>query len=144
MAYLCLNCFEIYKFPSESCPKASCHGFVIEVDDLMLPTIMLLNQKGYPTEFCCSGHVDGCKECYPYITFDSFLNEVLSNNEFKELFKGLPECWTIEEKDRLNRMTLRSNVTSDNMVELQNKICYVNLKLLEFVNTLPSLCDEEE
>lgn len=144
MVYLCLDCYEIYKIPLQNCPKASCNGQVIEVDELMLPIIILLNQKGYYTEFCCSGHIYEGKECYPYIAFDSYLNQVLSNDEFKNLFKGLPECWVVEEGNSLNQMILRSHIISDDIIEMQKKISYVNLKLLEFVNTLPSLYDEEE
>ncbi|MBQ6501541.1 MAG: hypothetical protein IJI87_09240 [Mogibacterium sp.] len=29
-----------------------------EVDDLIAPAIAVLNQKGYKTAFCCSGHSD--------------------------------------------------------------------------------------
>ena len=42
-----------------------------EVDDLIAPAISLLNQKGYLTTFCCSGHVniDPCLE-RAYIAFE--------------------------------------------------------------------------
>ena len=145
MAYLCLDCYETYKIPLQNCPKTSCNGQVIEVDELMLPIVMLLNQKGYHTEFCCAGHIYEQKNCcYPYIVFDSDLNEVLSEDEFKEIFKDLPECWDFEEGDWLNRMTLRCNIENNNMIEMQKMICYANLKLLEFVDALPSLYDEEQ
>ena len=38
------------------CPKSSCEGDVVEVDELIILPIKLLNEKGYFTEFCCSGH----------------------------------------------------------------------------------------
>ena len=38
------------------CPKVGCNGSMYEVDELMLPTIKILNEKGYTTKFCCSGH----------------------------------------------------------------------------------------
>ena len=63
--YLCLECGEIYdsdwlfkRIRSEyiQCPKTNCVGTLFEVDELLLPTIKILNEKGYSTKFCCSGH----------------------------------------------------------------------------------------
>lgn len=142
MAYLCLECYETYQMHLPYCPKTSCHGEIIEIDDLMLPTIMLLNQKGYYTAFCCSGHAyEG--SCYPYVAFSSFFNDMLSDKEFNELFKELPDSWQIENGTQDMRI-LRCKIKCDNIIELQKSICDANLKLLDFVNTLPSLvCDEE-
>lgn len=144
MAYLCLECNETYKMSLDYCPKTSCNGVIIEVDELMLPIIMLLNNKGYITEFCCSGHI--CEQdnrCYPYITFDSCLNDILSGKDIKSVFSGLPEPWYIDDDDWLDRISLRCSLENNNIVELQKHICYVNLKLLEFVDSLPLLYDEE-
>lgn len=143
MAYLCLDCYETYKTDLSNCPKTSCNGHIVEIDELMLPIIMLLNQKGYITEHCCSGHIyDDC--CYPYVIFDSYLNEIFDENELKDLFKELPAPWHIESGDWYNRMTLRCHIENKDMVKFQKMICDANLKLLEFVDTLPSLYDEEE
>lgn len=143
MAYLCFECYETYKTPFQNCPKTSCNGYVAEVDDLMLPIIMLLNKKGYCTEYCCSGHTyDG--SCYPYIAFSTFLNELLNKKEFNELFKDLPKPWYIDD-DTYDMRVLRCKIENGNIIELQKSICDANLKLLDFVNTLPTLyCDEEE
>ena len=74
MPKFCLTCGEIYDDKLLSlkvddwnfCPKASCIGRVIEVDELMLPTISELNNKGYYTCNCCSGHYysNGGDNCY--------------------------------------------------------------------------------
>jgi len=143
MAYLCLECYETYQMHLPYCPKTSCHGEIIEVDDLMLPVIMLLNQRGYYTEFCCSGHVyEG--SCYPYVAFSSFFNQLLNEKEFNELFKELPEPWHIENGTQ-NMRILRCKIENGTMFEVQKAICEANLRLLEFVNMLPSLlCDEED
>lgn len=141
MGYLCLKCYETYTTLFQNCPKTSCYGYVIEVDDLMLPTIMLLNQKGYYTKFCCSGHTYD-KDCYPYVAFDSFLNEMLNENEFNELFKELPKPWYIE-NNIPDMRTLRCKIKDDDMIKMQKLICDANLKLLDFVHTLPYLlCDK--
>ena len=64
--YYCSDCGEIYDSNllrtdlysayDMPCPKAGCNGSMFEVDELMLPTIKILNEKGYTTKFCCSGH----------------------------------------------------------------------------------------
>lgn len=145
MAYMCLECYEVYNMNLPYCPKETCNcGQVIEVDELMLPTIMILNQKGYCTEFCCSGHAYH-GYCNSYITFNSFLTEMLKECKFneKELFKRLPEPWHIENRDAFNRLTLRCRINKTNMVTIQKEICDANMKLLDFVNELPSLFDDE-
>ena len=91
--YMCLKCFEVYdkeKVIADQnfniCPKSNCVGQLIEVDELMLPTIKILNQKGYYTKYCCSGHyyhqiVDG------YIMFSNGINIPFIPNGFhKEIY----------------------------------------------------------
>lgn len=63
MPKICMKCYEIYRedLPTikgeyNFCPKATCYGEVVEIDELMFPTIIELNKKGYFTEYCCSGH----------------------------------------------------------------------------------------
>jgi len=51
--YICLNCYEVYdnhlKFDRtleyNFCPKSSCDGNIIEVDELFIPVIIELNKK---------------------------------------------------------------------------------------------------
>lgn len=73
MVKLCLDCFEIYKnllkrdewVDYQFCPKISCQGKVVEVDELMLSIIIELNKKCYITEYCCAGHYyDRPVACY--------------------------------------------------------------------------------
>ncbi|XMB85886.1 hypothetical protein RJG79_10825 [Mycoplasmatota bacterium WC44] len=52
------------------CPRTICNGALEEIDELMIPTIISLNKKGYITLHCCSGHMfDGCPQVY--IKFDN-------------------------------------------------------------------------
>lgn len=52
MAYLNLKTFELY---NGSNIKDYLDEF-IEIDELLAPIIVVLNQKGYHTDFSCSGH----------------------------------------------------------------------------------------
>ena len=115
MPCLCLECFEVYgdeamfktKYDYDTemyCPKKSCEGSVIEVDELLLLSIKTLNQKGYITKFCCSGHVHDSYP-QPYIAFEDdidlpFENFVEYSNNFALLWpKYIPSFIRIEEKD---------------------------------------------
>ena len=51
MAVMHKETFEIFHNDQNIVPN----GYV-EIDELIAPTIQVLNQKGYTTRFCCSGH----------------------------------------------------------------------------------------
>lgn len=78
MPCMCLTCFEYFDkelirfhdhFDANNiCPKTKCDGDIIEVDELFLPIIKILNQKGYITTYCCSGHIT--ENYSSYIAFD--------------------------------------------------------------------------
>lgn len=79
--YLCLDCGEVYDssrlhinelFEYVYCPKTNCDGTLIEVDELMIPIIQILNDKGYITKYCCSGHYDG-HHPNAYIMFEDWV-----------------------------------------------------------------------
>ena len=72
--YICLNCKTNYNVENLKkgddgtlwCPHQYCGSEVIEIDDLMVPTILRLNEIAYTTQFCCSGHY-GSLATDPYI-----------------------------------------------------------------------------
>ncbi len=51
MAVMHKETFQIFHSDQNLVPE----GYV-EIDELIAPTIQVLNQKGYTTRFCCSGH----------------------------------------------------------------------------------------
>lgn len=70
MQAMCVKCFNATNTPDNfteeqkknrpgysvgSCPE--CSGWMVEIDELILPTIIELNKKGWTTDFCCSGHL---------------------------------------------------------------------------------------
>lgn len=82
MGKLCMDCLETYHNDSvtttyrissqglfQQCPKRMCEGKVFNIDDTILPTIVLLNSKGYETHSSCGGHALGENENL-YIEFD--------------------------------------------------------------------------
>jgi hypothetical protein len=138
MAYVCLECGEIYTERMERCPKASCYGEVAEVDELMIPTIIKLNDKGYITDYCCSGHFyDKCSS--PYIMFSDFIFEIFDEEDIEKLFESLPEPWYIDEYDMENgHFCIRARML-DGMDDIKafEYITDLNVELLEFVDALP-------
>ena len=137
MAYVCLECGEIYTEKMARCPKASCYGRVVEIDELMIPTIIALNDKGYVTDFCCSGHF--YDRNVPYIFFSPFIFEIFEEDELRELFKNLPEPWYIDEGDVDDGYFCIRARMLDGMSDIEafKYITDLNIKLLEFVKELP-------
>lgn len=134
MPKLCLNCYEIYDsnlVPSSQecdyafCPKYSCIGEVVEIDELLLPIIVKLNQKGYYTRYCCSGHYyDNCPNCY--IMFDEDV-----------LLPNVPKGFILEEDNTIRRTYKNSG--ENIFLETLNTIKV----LLKWANGLPNVDYED-
>ena len=75
-----------------------------EVDDKIAESIIKLNNKGYETAMCCSGHPDE-KEITPYVMFTRFVSYGIeyipcswnADKRFKELV--IRRFFTSEEKE---------------------------------------------
>ena len=129
--YLCLKCGEVYNEsfqpPPKSknyifCPKSSCIGKVVEVDELMIPTIKELNSKGYKTAFCCSGHLfEPASDCY--IKFESI----------EDVPSTLPSGW-IKGEDSVIRVKLY--LLSLDPVELMQRISQENVNAYKWARWL--------
>jgi len=73
---LCLKCYKTYNqktIKKNTCKIKSCHGEVVEIDELFIPVIAELNRKGYDTLFCCSGHIKDDSNSYIYFYDDVVL-----------------------------------------------------------------------
>lgn len=144
MSYMCLNCYEVYQCPLEFCPKSSCDsGNVVEIDELMIPAIRMLNQKGYVTMFCCSGHVyDG--GCGAYVSLQDYMMFILDEPDLQEIEHMLPQSWAME-INYDNRIIFRHeckkgpNQENTNIVEIYEDILQANMDFLRFVEKLPTL-----
>ena len=86
---VCLTCWEVLDSnvlnrandDSLWCPKKNCAQEVVDIDECIILVIQELNEKGYMTVACCSGHFwDGLPESsfppYTYILFDESVEPV--------------------------------------------------------------------
>jgi hypothetical protein len=138
MSCLCLECFDVYEdeamfktkydYDTEMyCPKKSCKGIVIEVDELLLLPIKILNQKGYITKYCCSGHI---YSSYPqtYIVFEDDIN-----------LPNIPNGFYVD-AERCIRKDF--NYKKNNELLLQKEIIKTVIDILSWVKKLPKLEEE--
>lgn len=141
MAYVCMECHEVYNINLETCPKSNCSGEVVEIDDLILPAIIMLNAKGYMTEFSCAGHIydDGCTS---YVLLQSIMTEVLRDDDIDKIKELLPLSWKMS-VDNFGRMEfsheINKNYEHQFCVDTYEDILYANLDFLHFVQKLPEL-----
>ena len=128
--YLCLNCFEVYsneyrydRRDYNFCPKLGCDGEVVEIDELMVPVIKTLNEKGYCTEYCCSGHYG-----------DGYTNTYIKFSEWVELPEELPEGFVYEERGNVIRKNYIDNLhPNEKYIEILN----ATKDLIEWADNLP-------
>ena len=95
-----------------------------EVDDKIAESIIKLNNKGYETAMCCSGHPDE-EEIIPYVMFDRFVSSRIEyipfswvvDKNYKELV--IRRFFTDEEKEIFTKEQLVDIAASelDNWVD---------------------------
>lgn len=152
IGYICLSCYnEFYKDGlnlSQSdgynykCPLTSCGDLnVVEIDDMILPIIKILNEKGYITEYCCSGH-----------SYEDNTNTYIAFN-IETIPKVLPKGFILEGEQyyKDNNWTFLGDI--NNMIcmrkwykdipksKLHNAILQTHLDLMEWVEGLEERCD---
>lgn len=134
--YMCLNCGEVFnssylntEYDSDMirCPKTNCPGWMIEVDELMIPTIKTLNEKGYLTKHCCSGHYTQYTPQQAYISFLEGIDIPSVPSDFKK------------EIDDDGCVTIRKDFSSGkDTFKVFNDICDNAKILLKWADNLPS------
>ena len=55
---VCFECGKTYSNTSKVIFHKKCDSLLIDVDELMIPIVLLFNNKGYETTHCCSGHIN--------------------------------------------------------------------------------------
>jgi len=134
MYYLCLECFEIYSdeiadltihdIRVRNCPKYDCEGDVVEIDELLIDTIIELNKKGYYTKYCCSGHqYQSCPNCYIY---------------FEVLPDILPKGYTLDKPTEYSKTIIRRYFDGSN-TKIFNDILKNAKELRRWAKNLPDI-----
>src|SRR5699024_5601752 len=106
---------------------------VVELDELIAPTIILLNQKGYFTKYCCSGHWYE-NVCSPYIYFESGFEPVCEPpKDF---------TWEFIERDDGNTI-IRAEYDGDknDIIMKYHWVYWVNDNLYKWADNLPVKVD---
>ncbi|MDP2886565.1 MAG: hypothetical protein Q8P51_16270 [Ignavibacteria bacterium] len=140
---VCLSCWDVFDqefFPhgmSEGawCPKKSCLGQVADIDECLIPAIQTLNEKGYYTVECCSGHFwdnDRIGRTGWYVLFDEWLEE--------SDFGKLPDEFAMETSDK-GRVTISRRFQNDDPVGLHMEILKSSVRLTEWARDLPNIND---
>ena len=141
---VCLMCWEIYENDALtrefgellSCPKKSCDGQdVVDLDECWIPAIRELNEKGYSTRYCCSGHLwnfnpNSENNGRTYIYFDDLV-------ERKDL-TNLPPGFVMD-ADNGRGVTIRKEYNVSDPVELHIAILKTAIELTTWAQGLPEL-----
>jgi len=123
---ICSKCFRIYnvgvllKFkdgyerlhnPDLYCFRKGCKGQLFECDELLAPTISLLNKKGYKTLYCCSGHIkpsDVLVYNHVYSKYQKNLNiDCYIAFEKPVKLSNVPDGYNIEKSEDSDFITIR-------------------------------------
>jgi hypothetical protein len=138
---VCLSCWEVLDRTVMNreidgilwCPKKSCGSeYVVELDECLIPVIIELNEKGYNTLYCCSGHFweyrhDSRFSQETYIKFgDPVCRENLLN---------LPPGFVVDVDD----VTIRKKYNTDDPLELHLEILRAAIDLTKWARGLPEL-----
>ncbi len=134
MPMLCvnMNCFKVYQSPRRR--ECKCGASVIEVDELYLPVIKMLNQKGYQTNYCCSSHLEkNCPTSYIYFADGTILPYLPEGYEYDDYSDN--DEWK-------NSIVIRRDFTKfnyENELELHLDIVRSAVNVCEWVKSLPEL-----
>ena len=108
---VCNRCFR----PLKDC-KCNRIPTLVEIDDDILEHIRLLNEKGYYTEYCCSGHLDDIW-FRPYITFKDFY-DFETQPKFFEYNKRLNGLYYIVKWENKTDSEWRNQIATESRKEL--------------------------
>jgi hypothetical protein len=136
----CTTCWELYRSSSGtildgySCPKRDCQGHVADIDELLLPAIVLLNEKGYMTKNCCSGHFHAGTSDSAYIQFE----ETVEQEDLPVLPKGFKF-----DTGNQNLVCIRRELRAKDQFDLHRKAVESSIDVLEWARTIEPCSDCE-
>ena len=126
---ICFKCNTLFEHHfdigfEKVCPVKDCGGDVVEIDDNIFHPVRTLNEKGYITAFCCSGHL---WESDPYIVFDDIVN--------KDCFCNYPNNFVQDGSG--SRVVIRRSINNIEVLERQKELNEATYSLLEWAEKLP-------
>ncbi len=144
MAKVCMDCLESYgeqvhSFKLEKdeigtymvCPKRGCSGTVVDIDDIFAPIIVLLNEKGYYTKECCSGHMEEFIT-ESYITFETDM----------DLLPNIPQGYKLrilKAESGEENVIMFKRITGRNTIEIFQEILNNALQTYAWALGLPEI-----
>ena len=145
MAKMCDECLDVYTSGDLNekpyvasdgssfypCPKRGSGGEVVEIDDLILPTIRALNALGYYTVESCAGHLEDRFHTTIYIKFDEGVIM-----EEKMLPKGFKSRVEVDEETMGEYVIIYKNILLVQEVKAFQDILTAGLQLFAWTNTL--------
>lgn len=129
----CMYCGEVYNKDNvvfdkynewNQCPKTNCDGYIVDIDEEILPQIILLNNKGYRTQYCCQGHMND-SVVRLYILF-----------ECEYSFGTLPKGFITEENTTDNRTCISFSPKGKSDKQKYKKLLKARTDLYDWVNKL--------
>lgn len=99
MRMICKDCYQVYdsklispKDGEYICPLSNCGGSLDTIDELLLPTLIMLNEKGYLPKYSSLGHCHPLSEI-PWVDTYIGFDEICAPD-----FENLPKGFEIEKK----------------------------------------------
>lgn len=133
---VCMYCGETYDKSKVSfyednewnqCPKNNCDGYLLDIDEEILPQIILLNNKGYSTQYCCQGHINN-SVVRLYILFEQ-----------EYTFKSLPKGFIVEENTTENRTCISFEPKSKNNKQKYKELLKARINLYDWIYKLDDI-----
>ena len=144
---VCLTCWEVYdsdvmnRVGSEQlwCPKRSCSQELVDLDECLIPVIKELNEKGYFTVSCCSGHFyynqySSGFYADTHIQFDDSVR--------REDLRDLPPGFNIEADKGHVGTTIRKKYDIEDPMELHIEILKTAIDLTKWARGLEGMPSE--
>jgi hypothetical protein len=135
MKKMCLSCFKVYAATRKN-PCGNCASNLVKIDELYIVIIKILNEKGYTTTYCCSGHIYE-KLPQSYILFGEGIKLPCLPEGYVIDYEAHTTIESIKDITEIRRDFYLNSY--ENEAELQKDILKSALAVLEWAEALPIL-----